>query len=43
VLSVVGQLALEALDLVREVLGRRRSGFVSIQTDGVAVSARFPR
>ena len=30
------------LDLVREVLGRRRSAAVSIRADGMAVSARFP-
>jgi len=30
------------LDLVREVLGRRRSGAVSIRADGMAVSVRFP-
>jgi hypothetical protein len=30
------------MDLVRHVLGRRRSGVVSVRTDGLAVSARFP-
>ena len=28
--------------LVREVLGQRRTGFVSVQRDGVRLSARFP-
>jgi oxaloacetate decarboxylase (Na+ extruding) subunit alpha len=30
------------MDLVRHMLGRRRSGVVSVRTDGLAVSARFP-